>query len=137
VTVFKAGTQVVVARVAPQDPCWQLAGTHVFGIEPDGRVAGGVIVELAHDAIPNENGSFALDGVQAVDNDRFGNFIGSIQIDAPTRSEGLDDYLHDMLGNAGHPPPEDPFDPRERRGSSAGDPVCFTHAFVRPHLRIV
>lgn len=134
--MYRAGAQVVVTRVSHLDPCWQFAGSHVFGIDPDGMLIGGLVVELACDAIPNDDGSFMVDGVQLVDNERFGNFIGAVEVDTPSSREALDDFLHQMLGEAIRPPSDDPFAARERRHSMAGDPVCFTHAFIRPQLRL-
>lgn len=133
--MYRAGAQVVITRLSHLDPCWQFAGAHVFGIDPDGMVVGGLVVELSRDAIPNDNGSFMIDGVQVVDNERFGNFIGAIEVDPPSGGDALDDFLHQILGEANRPPADDPLGSRERRHSMAGDPVCFTHAFIRPQLR--
>ena len=136
-TLHRAGTRVVVTGVHHQDPCWQLAGAHVFGVSPEGEIIGGLVVELSCDAVRNDDGSFMVDGVQAVDNARFGAFIGAFEADPPEHHSKVEDFLHQTLGDASGPPADDPFDSRERRRSVAGDPVCFTHAVIRPHLQVV
>ena len=135
--IHTSGVLVRVVALGQEDPCYQLAGAHVFGIRADGTLVRSLIVRLLSDAVPVAHNLFAIDGIQEVDNYSFGNFIGPYVIDPPDPGDESEfqKFMQRDLGAAEHLPPDDPFDARERHRSVAGDMVCFSHAVLKPYFR--